>query len=385
MVISVQSRRKIMASLSIKNLYKIYSYNFQAVKDFNLEVEDKEFVVVMGPVECGKSVLLRLIAGLETVTKGEIYINDHMVNEVEAKDRELAMLFRNCRLYPEMSVYENLAFGLQMKKYTRNQIEAIVLKVVDQLEISDLLQKKPKELTAVQTQRVAMGRALVKEPKVLLMDDFIIEADSKDKLDLQLDIIQLQAKLGLTIIYATEDIGDALKLGNRIVIMREGSILQVDTPKGLYLHPKNMAVAGSIMKPRMNFIEVKLEQRAEELFVVFLGREHMLNKNKAENLIESGYVGKNIIAGIYADEVVGVAIDETNNSSRFIGEVKELKSYGDNHYAYFDFAGNAFAAILKDGNTIGPEDKIYFTFEETGIYLFDKENGNVIYSSTNKM
>ena len=244
-----------MASLSLRNIYKVYPNGFNAVKDFNLEIEDKEFIIFVGPSGCGKSTTLRMIAGLEEISKGELYIDDKLVNDVEPKDRDIAMVFQSYALYPHMSIYDNMAFGLKLRKMPKDEIDRRVREAARILDIEHLLDRKPKLLSGGQRQRVAMGRAIVREPKVFLMDEPLSNLDAKLRVQMRIEISKLHQRLQSTIIYVTHDQTEAMTLGTRIVVMKDGVIQQVDSPQNLYDRPDNLFVAGFIGSPQMNFID----------------------------------------------------------------------------------------------------------------------------------
>ena len=258
-----------MASLSLRNIYKVYPNGFNAVKDFNLEIEDKEFIIFVGPSGCGKSTTLRMIAGLEEISKGELYIDGKLVNDVEPKDRDIAMVFQSYALYPHMSIYDNMAFGLKLRKMPKAEIDKRVREAARILDIEHLLDRKPKLLSGGQRQRVAMGRAIVREPKVFLMDEPLSNLDAKLRVQMRLEISKLHQRLQSTIIYVTHDQTEAMTLGTRIVVMKDGVIQQVDSPQNLYDYPDNLFVAGFIGSPQMNFIDATVvkEGKAKKVIV----------------------------------------------------------------------------------------------------------------------
>ena len=249
-----------MASLSLKNIYKVYPNGFNAVKDFNLEIEDKEFIIFVGPSGCGKSTTLRMIAGLEDISSGELWIGDKLVNDVEPKDRDIAMVFQNYALYPHMSVYDNMAFGLKLRKVPKEKIDKAVHEAAKILDIEHLLDRKPKALSGGQRQRVAMGRAIVREPKVFLMDEPLSNLDAKLRVQMRVEISKLHQRLQTTIIYVTHDQTEAMTLGTRIVVMKDGVVQQVDTPQNLYQKPGNLFVAGFMGSPQMNFLDAEIKE-----------------------------------------------------------------------------------------------------------------------------
>ncbi len=234
-----------MSSLSLKNICKKYPNGFEAVKDFNLEIEDKEFIIFVGPSGCGKSTTLRMVAGLEDISSGELYIDGKLVNDVEPKDRDIAMVFQNYALYPHMTVYDNMAFGLKLRKVPKDEIDKKVREAAEILDLSALLDRKPKALSGGQRQRVAMGRAIVRKPKVFLMDEPLSNLDAKLRVQMRIEIAKLHQNLGTTIIYVTHDQTEAMTLGTRIVVMKAGIVQQVDTPQNLYNTPLTCSLQAS--------------------------------------------------------------------------------------------------------------------------------------------
>jgi multiple sugar transport system ATP-binding protein len=258
-----------MASLSLKHIYKVYPNGTKAVNDFNMEIEDKEFIVFVGPSGCGKSTALRMIAGLEDISAGELMIGDTVVNDVEPKDRDIAMVFQNYALYPHMTVYQNIAFGLTLRKMPKEEIHRRVTEAAEILGITEYLGKKPKEMSGGQRQRVSLGRAIVREPKVMLLDEPLSNLDAKLRTQMRSEIAKLHAKLNTTFIYVTHDQVEAMTMGTRIVVMKNGFVQQIDTPKNLYNYPGNKFVAGFIGTPQMNFFEGSLLKRGEEVDISF--------------------------------------------------------------------------------------------------------------------
>ena len=250
-----------MASLSLQHINKTYPNGFQAVKDFNLEIEDKEFIIFVGPSGCGKSTTLRMIAGLEEISGGTLKIGDKVMNDVEPKDRDIAMVFQNYALYPHMTVYDNMAFGLKLRKVPKDQIDKAVREAARILDLEKLLDRKPKALSGGQRQRVAMGRAIVRNPKVFLMDEPLSNLDAKLRVQMRIEISKIHQRLGATIIYVTHDQTEAMTLGTRIVVMKDGVVQQVDTPQHLYEQPGNLFVAGFMGSPQMNFLDAQIAQK----------------------------------------------------------------------------------------------------------------------------
>ena len=258
-----------MASLSFQHVYKKYEGGVVAVSDFNLEVADKEFVILVGPSGCGKSTTLRMLAGLENISEGEIYIEDRLINDVLPKDRDIAMVFQNYALYPHMTVYDNMAFALKLRKMSKDEIKRRVTEAAKILEIEHLLQRKPKALSGGQRQRVALGRAIVRDPKVFLMDEPLSNLDAKLRVQMRVEITKLHHRLKTTFVYVTHDQTEAMTMGTRIVVMKDGFIQQVDSPTELYDNPVNTFVAGFIGMPPMNFIEGLIAVEGSDVYVTF--------------------------------------------------------------------------------------------------------------------
>ena len=260
-----------MGKVILKNVKKIYDKNVVAVHDFNLEIEDNEFIVLVGPSGCGKSTTLRMIAGLEEISDGEVYIGDKLVNDMPPKNRDIAMVFQNYALYPHMTVYENMAFSLKLKKVKKPEIDAKVKEAARILGITDYLQRKPKALSGGQKQRVAIGRAIVRNPQVFLMDEPLSNLDAKLRNEMRAEIIKLRKRIQTTFIYVTHDQTEAMTLGDRIVIMKDGYVQQIGTPYEVFNHPKNLFVAGFIGSPQMNFFDGELHKEDKQYYVMCQG------------------------------------------------------------------------------------------------------------------
>ena len=282
-----------MASVSLKHIYKKYTGGVTAVSDFNLEIKDKEFLVLVGPSGCGKTTTLRMIAGLEEITEGELFIGDRLVNDVAPKDRKIAMVFQNYALYPHMTVFENMAFGLKLSKTPKEEIKRRVEEAARILDISHLLDRKPKALSGGQKQRVALGRAIVRNPKVFLLDEPLSNLDAKLRASMRTELTKLHDRVQTTFIYVTHDQTEAMTMATRIVVMKDGLIQQVDTPQTIYDSPCNLFVAGFIGTPQMNFINATLEKKGEDVLVHFEGNTVKLPAEKANNrLFRSIWVRK---------------------------------------------------------------------------------------------
>ena len=378
-----------MASLSLRHIYKIYQGDVTAVKDFNLEIEDKEFIVFVGPSGCGKSTTLRMIAGLEDISKGELYIGDTLVNDVEPKERDIAMVFQNYALYHHMSVYDNMAFALKLRKMPKDEIEKKVTEAAKILDIEHLLKRKPKALSGGQRQRVALGRAIVRNPKVFLMDEPLSNLDAKLRVQMRTEISKLYRKLQTTFIYVTHDQVEAMTMGTRIVVMKDGIIQQVDTPQNIYNYPTNLFVAGFMGSPQMNFIDGVIEKSGNDLFASFNGNKIKFPADKCDAL--KSYIGKEVTFGIrpqsLSDDKELIA---NNPHSTIVGDIEVVEHMGAESYVYTK-CGNASVTIRIEGTTnlkVGEKAKIYLDANTNGykseslvtksfneVYIGNRENG----------
>ncbi len=292
-----------MANIQLKNIYKIYPGDVTAVHDFNLDIKDKEFIILVGPSGCGKSTTLRMIAGLEEISKGELYIGDKLVTNALPKDRDIAMVFQNYALYPHMTVYKNMAFSLKLRKVPKDEIDKKVREAAKILDIEKLLDRKPKELSGGQRQRVALGRAMVRNPSVFLLDEPLSNLDAKLRTTMRSEISKLHKKLQTTFIYVTHDQIEAMTMGDRIVVMKDGFIQQVDTPQNLYNSPINMFVAGFIGTPPMNFFEGTIEKENNKLVIKTLGIKLPLLTNVISLESSSKYIGQKVTIGIRPEDL----------------------------------------------------------------------------------
>ncbi|MGN0383700.1 MAG: ABC transporter ATP-binding protein [Eubacterium sp.] len=368
-----------MASLSLRGVSKVYPNGFVAVKDFNLEIKDKEFIIFVGPSGCGKSTTLRMIAGLEEISAGELYIEDRLVNDVEPKDRDIAMVFQNYALYPHMSVYENMAFGLKLRKVPKAEIDSQVKEAAKILDLEHLLDRKPKALSGGQRQRVAMGRAIVRNPKVFLMDEPLSNLDAKLRVQMRVEIAKLHVKLGTTIIYVTHDQTEAMTLGTRIVVMKDGIIQQVDTPKNLYNNPQNKFVAGFMGSPQMNFIDAKVMSVANEVKLVFGKQSIKVPEAQGKALVDGGYVGKTVVMGIRPEDIHDQEIFiESSQDSKFETTIRLYEMLGAEVFLYFDVEGYPCTARVNPRTTARPGDRVTMAMDLTKLHIFDKETEEVI-------
>ncbi|MDO5574054.1 MAG: sn-glycerol-3-phosphate ABC transporter ATP-binding protein UgpC [bacterium] len=368
-----------MASLQLKNIYKVYPNGFEAVKDFNLDIEDKEFIIFVGPSGCGKSTTLRMIAGLEEISSGELKIGDRVVNDVEPKDRDIAMVFQNYALYPHMSVYDNMAFGLKLRKVPKDEIDKIVKETAKILDLTPLLDRKPKALSGGQRQRVAMGRAIVRNPKVFLMDEPLSNLDAKLRVQMRIEIAKLHVRLGTTIIYVTHDQTEAMTLGTRIVVMKDGVIQQVDTPQNLYDKPQNLFVAGFMGSPQMNFLDAVVDIQGDVANLKVAGKSIPLPPAKSKKLIEGGYNGKTVTFGIRPEDVYDSEMFiETSPQSVFESTIKVYELLGAEVYLYFDLEEFPITARVDARTTARPGDTCKFALDVEKIHVFDKETEQTI-------
>ena len=363
-----------MADLQLKHIYKRYAGGVTAVGDFCLDIADKEFIILVGPSGCGKSTTLRMIAGLEEISEGELYIDGKLVNDVAPKDRDIAMVFQNYALYPHMTVYDNMAFGLKLRKTPKDEIKKRVTEAAKILDIEHLLDRKPKALSGGQRQRVALGRAIVRDPKVFLMDEPLSNLDAKLRVAMRTEINKLHKRLQTTFIYVTHDQTEALTMGTRIVVMKDGIIQQVDTPANLYTKPCNVFVGGFIGSPQMNFVNAKLDQRDDGLYLEFGTIAIKLPEGKASRPELKDYIGKEVIMGIRPedihDEEAMVASQPESVVDAFV-EVTEM--LGAESYLYLTIAGIAFTARVNQRSTAKVNDTIKVMMDTNRIHLFDKD------------
>lgn len=372
-----------MASVVLKNVYKRYDGGVVAVSDFNLEIADKEFIILVGPSGCGKSTTLRMIAGLEEISDGQVYIDDKLVNDVQPKDRDIAMVFQNYALYPHMTVFENMAFGLKLRKTPKDEIKRRVEEAARILEIEHLLSRKPKALSGGQRQRVALGRAIVRNPKVFLMDEPLSNLDAKLRVQMRVEITKLHQRLATTIIYVTHDQTEAMTMGTRIVVMKDGFIQQVDDPTTLYMHPVNTFVAGFIGMPPMNFLNVTLVDLGETVGVNFGGHTIRLPREKYNTPEVRAYIGKELICGIRPEamsddpsEVAAAGAERT-----FDAMVEVVERLGAETYLYLSLENKSLTARVDPiVSKAAVHQPVTVAVDTNRVVLFDKESENTIIS-----
>ncbi len=367
-----------MADLSLSHVQKIYPNGYHAVHDFNLEIADKEFIIFVGPSGCGKSTTLRMIAGLESISEGEFKIDGKLMNDVEPKDRDIAMVFQNYALYPHMTVYDNMAFSLKLRKVPKDEIDKKVREAAKILDLEKLLDRKPNALSGGQRQRVAMGRAIVRNPKVFLMDEPLSNLDAKLRVQMRLEISKIHQKLGATIIYVTHDQTEAMTLGTRIVVMKDGIVQQVDTPTNLYNAPANLFVAGFIGSPQMNFFDAVCKVNGQDVSLQIGNSTFPVPAEKAKKLIDGGYEGKTVILGIRPEDVHEATEADLSNGRTISCDIKFYELLGAEVYLYFDLEGQQMTARTSAATSLRTGSKAAFSLNMDKIHVFDKETEKTI-------
>ena len=360
-----------MSSLALKNIYKIYDGDVTAVNNFNLEIEDKEFIIFVGPSGCGKSTTLRMIAGLEDISKGDLFIGDKLVTDIEPKDRDIAMVFQNYALYPHMSVYDNMAFALKLRKVPKEEIDAKIKEAAKILDIESLLDRKPKALSGGQRQRVALGRAIVRQPKVFLMDEPLSNLDAKLRVQMRTEITKLHKKLGTTFIYVTHDQTEAMTMGTRIVVMNKGVVQQVDTPQNIYNYPKNKFVASFIGSPQMNFMNGTVMKHKHGVVVAIGHEQILLSETMSQKLMKSGYIGKEVILGIRPEHMDEIPMKQADAKINGVVDIVELM--GAESYIHVK-RGEETIVVRVNGTTdkkMGDEIEVYMNLDQ--VHIFDME------------
>jgi len=359
-----------MAELKLEHIYKIYDNKVTAVTDFNLHIKDKEFIVFVGPSGCGKSTTLRMIAGLEEISKGDLYIDGKRMNDVPPKDRDIAMVFQNYALYPHMTVFDNMAFGLKLRKFPKDEIKRRVDEAAKILGLTEYLDRKPKALSGGQRQRVALGRAIVRDAKVFLMDEPLSNLDAKLRVQMRAEIAKLHQRLNTTTIYVTHDQTEAMTMATRIVVMKDGIIQQVGTPKEVYDKPENVFVGGFIGSPAMNFFEAKIA----EGYVVLGDLKLEIPEGKMKVLREQGYVGKDVIFGIRPEDIHDEQIFLESFPKATVDvnvEVAELT--GAELMIYSTINGKDFVARVDARSEVKPGQKVKLALDMNKCHFFDAE------------
>lgn len=366
-----------MASVKLVHTSKIYENQVIGVRDINLEIKDREFVVIVGPSGCGKSTLLRLIAGLEEVTEGDIFIDDQRVNDVTPKDRDIAMVFQNYALYPHMSVFDNMAFGLKLRKFPKKEIQKRVYEAAEILQIQDILNRKPRALSGGQRQRVALGRAIVRKPKVFLFDEPLSNLDAKLRVQTRVELHRLHEKLQSTMIYVTHDQVEAMTMGERIVVMHKGVIQQVDTPMGIYQKPTNQFVAGFIGTPPMNFIPGKFVDGKTVRF--YVDDIQIRLPSRLANTIRSSGI-REAILGIRPEDIELFPLKKKEGKI-LRAKVDVIESIGNETYIYLVFQKHHLCVRVFSGNTSWIESgkEVGFQLHYDRIHFFEPSQGNRLF------
>lgn len=360
-----------MANLSLKNIYKIYEGNVTAVDNFNLEIDDQEFVIFVGPSGCGKSTTLRMIAGLEEISKGELVIGDRVVTDIDPKDRDIAMVFQSYALYPHMSVYDNMAFALKLRKEPKDMIDAKIQDAAKILGLEAYLDRKPKALSGGQRQRVALGRAIVREPKVFLMDEPLSNLDAKLRVQMRAEITKLHKKLNSTFIYVTHDQTEAMTMGTRIVVMNKGVIQQVDTPENIYKYPKNKFVASFIGSPQMNFMNGNIEKQGDSVFVQIGTDKLVLSKELAKKVLAEGYLNKAISLGIRPEDM---SLSAPEQAAKITGIIDMIELMGAESYIHFNYGEETYILRVKGSTEYKIGDSVDIYLDMNKVHLFDIES-----------
>ena len=359
-----------MAKVFLKNLTKRFD-EVVAVNNMNDVIEDQQFVVLVGPSGCGKTTTLRMIAGLEEVTEGEIFIGDRLVNDVPPKDRDIARVFQNYALYPHMDVYNNMAFGLKLRRTPKTEIEKRVHDAARILKIEDLLKRKPKQLSGGQRQRVALGRAIVRDPKVFLMDEPLSNLDAKLRVQMRTEIAKLHQRLKATIVYVTHDQTEAMTMADKIIIMKDGIVQQTGLPQEVYDHPQNMFVAGFIGSPAMNFVDVTVTDK-----MTLKNHQFEIDApSKIQKIIKNNdLVGKEVIAGIRPEDLEDAAfISESKASNTITANVEVTEPMGSEIYVYVDINGVLMTARVTPKSKLKSGDEAKLFVDTEMMHLFDKK------------
>ena len=367
-----------MAELSLRHVKKVYDGNVEAVQDFNLEIADKEFIVLVGPSGCGKSTTLRMVAGLEEITEGEIYINGVLVNRVPPKDRDIAMVFQNYALYPHMTVYDNIAYGLKLRKFPKRVIDQKVREAAEILDITELLRRKPKALSGGQRQRVAIGRAIVREPQAFLMDEPLSNLDAKLRNQMRSEILKLRQRINTTFIYVTHDQTEAMTLGDRIVIMKDGFVQQVGTPREVFSHPANIFVAGFIGTPQMNFFDARLVREGRRYFVELENARVELSREKQERLLAGDAESQDVVLGVRPEHMI---LSRDSNAVPAAVDVSEMM--GSAVHIHVSACGRDVIIIVpvsedeEEARKAVPQmgTPVRFTFHGSAAHVFHRETG----------
>ena len=372
-----------MASLSLRGIYKKYPGGVVAVSDVNVEIRDKEFIILVGPSGCGKSTTLRMIAGLEEISDGELYIGDRLVNDIAPKDRDIAMVFQNYALYPHMTVFENMAFGLKLRKVPKDEIARKVEEAARILDLTHLLERKPKAMSGGQRQRVALGRAIVRQPQVFLLDEPLSNLDAKLRAQMRTEIAKLHKRLGTTFIYVTHDQTEAMTMGDRIVVMKDGFVQQIDTPQNLYLNPVNKFVAGFLGSPQMNMLDAVLRNDGDRYYVEFGSNDTKVARGVKYQIVIpdekcnsqlAGYINKEVILGVRPESIHDEPQYIANATTGVIECAVEItEMMGAETYLYLNCEGTPLTSRVAPTSTARAQDTIKVALDPYKIHLFDKE------------
>ncbi len=361
-----------MAKVSLKDVVKIYPNGTKAVKGINIDINDKEFIVIVGPSGCGKTTTLRMIAGLEDISEGTISIGDVVINDVEPKDRDIAMVFQNYALYPHMTVYQNMAFGLKLRKTPKDEIDRRVKNAARLMGIENLLDRKPKQLSGGQRQRVAVGRAIVREPKVFLFDEPLSNLDAKLRVQMRTELKKLHQRLQATIIYVTHDQIEAMTMADRIVILKDGVLQQFDTPFNVYHNPSNKFVAGFIGSPPMNFLEAKIVKKGNELWVEGEGFSVIVPPSKEKPL--TPYIDKNVIFGIRPEDIYDkIYSKDATEKNTVTAKAEVIEPIGNESYLHCRIGGTLITARVDYRTTVTVNQSMDLVFDINRFKIFDSE------------
>ena len=362
-----------MAGIVIKNLKKEYSNGFVAIEGMNLDIPDKEFVVLVGPSGCAKSTTLKMIAGLEEISDGEMYIGDRLVNDVAPKDREIAMVFQSYALYPHMTIYDNIAFGLKMRKMPKGEIDVMVKEAAEMLGITDLLDRKPKQLSGGQRQRVALGRAIVRKPEVFLFDEPLSNLDAKLRVKMRMELKRLHQRLKTTVVYVTHDQVEAMTMGSTIVVLKLGIIQQVGSPLDLYHYPNNQFVAGFIGSPSMNFLTCTIDEEGGELFVNLGEMRLKLPKERAEKVRQHG--GRDFVFGIRPEDISTRRQKQENfNEAHIQATISVIEPLGKESFVDLSCGNTALMAVIATDDPLASGEEIELTLNMDRCHLFEKDS-----------
>lgn len=371
-----------MAKVRLNHVYKKYGPNQIAVNDFHLEIEDREFLVLVGPSGCGKSTTLRMVAGLEDISDGDLYIGETRMNDVPPKDRDIAMVFQSYALYPHMNVYENMAFGLKLRKFSKADIDVRIREAARILDIEHLLDRKPKALSGGQRQRVALGRAIVREPQVFLMDEPLSNLDAKLRVQMRTEIAKLHQRLDTTIIYVTHDQTEAMTMGDRIVVMKDGKIQQVATPTEIYNHPTNQFVASFIGSPGMNFLKGIVSDQASKVHFTTEGVDLLFPDDKANILRQQGYIGKPVTFGIRPEDIYSDTqfIEANPFQSTLEAEIDVVENMGSELYVYFNnISQTQMIARVDAREGLKPKMTVTLGMDLSKCHVFDLDTEKAIF------